>query len=142
MFPQSLRLALFLTTTLLTSCTATVHTNCHWATSSWMGDEPKDERHELAIECEPVATTVSTEVRAQGTAGELLLRLVDPDGVERHRQVVRTGETEGRQSWPARVGTWRLFVEPAAFCGSYSITMAATDQPIVIRVRLAEDLRR
>ncbi|MBX3465056.1 MAG: hypothetical protein KF830_17950 [Planctomycetes bacterium] len=107
-----------------------------------MSDTPCDEPQQLAIDCEPVATTLSTAFCAHGTTGELLLRLVDPDGVERLRQTVHAGATEGRQSWPARRGTWRLAIEPAAFGGSYSITVTANDQPVVVALRLAEDLGR
>lgn len=133
-----LRLASLLTTAWLASCTASLHLTSHSASRSWLGDQPCDERQELRIECPRAATAVSLDVRAHAASGALTLRLVDPDGVERQRQVVRDGGLEGRQSWPPHPGTWRLFVEPAAFCGSYAITMAANDAPIVIRVQLAD----
>lgn len=141
MAPHRLRLAPLLAASLLACCTATVHLNSSWSSWSWMSAEPSSERHHLEIECAKVATTVTTDLRAHGTAGELVLRLVDPDGVERHHQVVRAGETEVKQSWPAHPGAWRLFVEPADFAGSYSIAMEANDAPIVIQVRVAGDVR-
>lgn len=137
-----LRLMALLSASSLLSCSATVHRNSSWATWSWMSAEPSDERHEMEIECAAVATAVRTDLRAKAASGELVLRLVDPDGVERHRQVVRAGEAEVKQSWLPHAGTWRLFIEPAAFAGSYSIGMEASDAPIVIQVRVAGDLGR
>jgi hypothetical protein len=138
MLPPFLRRATLPSALLLVSCTATVHGSSHWATRSWTGDTPCDEPHELTIECESAATTVSMESRACGTTGELLVRLVDPSGVERLRQTVRAGDTESTQCWPALRGSWRLAIEPKAFGGSFSITVAANDEPLRIQVRLAE----
>ncbi len=138
MLPLRLRLASLSTTAWLASCTASLHLTSHSASRSWLGDQPCDERHELRIECPRAATAVSLDVRAHATSGALALCLVDPDGVERQRQVVRDGGLEGKQSWPAHPGTWRLFVEPTTFCGSYAITVAANDAPIAIRVQLVD----
>ncbi len=137
-FPHPVRLVpvLMLAAAMLASCSVSVHRNWCWASKSWTSDEPLHERCETIVECAADATTVSTELQVHGVSGELLVRLVDPGGVERLRQVVRTGASEATHVWPACVGTWRLLLEPADFVGSYSVTMSANDAPIVIQVRL------
>lgn len=127
-----------LATSLLASCNFAVHRNRSWAANSWTSDEPADVRREVLVDCSTAATTVSCDLRVHAAAGELLLRLVDPAGVIRHRQVVCAGATEVRVVWPPQVGTWRMAIEPHAFAGSYSVELSAGDVPIVVQVQLAE----
>lgn len=127
---------------LLASCNFAVYRHRVWASQACTSDAPANDRRELVVECAAAATTVRSELKVQGWSGELELRLVDPDGCERHRQVVCEGATEASLSWPSHLGTWRLVVEPMAFVGSYSIVLSASDAPIVIQVRLAGDAGR
>jgi hypothetical protein len=123
----------------LGACATSISLNDNWSTWSWFGTEPSSERATLTIECAPDATRVRTHLRADGAAGELTLRLVDPRGVERHRQVVHVGRCEVEQTWPVQAGVWTLHVEPNDFSGSYSLELSARDEPIPVRVELAGD---
>lgn len=126
----------------LVACTATIHLHSDWATWSWLGTEPSNECKSLAIECAPAAIAVRTKLQTSATGGELVLRLVAPDGVERCRQVVRSGKGEVVQSWPAQTGRWVLHVDAVDFTGSYDIQLDATDAPIQVHVEIAGDTPR
>ncbi len=118
---------------------SSISLNPNWSTWSWFGAEPSNEHTTVTVECAPEAAMVRTKLRADGTAGDLMLRLVDPRGIERHRQVVRTGHCEVQQNWPVQVGVWTLHIEPTGFTGGYSIELSASSQPIQVRVELAGD---
>lgn len=123
----------------LLGCTATIHLRSDWATWSFCGTEPNNECKSLVVECAPAASTVRVELQTFATAGELVFRLVAPDGSERCRQVVGPGRCEVAQSWPAQSGRWELHVDAANFTGRYGIQLEATDAPIQVHVAIAED---
>ena len=126
----------------LAACSLAVCRNHAWSQCSWLGTEPSCEHRTISVDCDPAATGVRSHLRADGSAGELTLRLVDPAGVERHRQVVQGGRCEVTQDWPVQAGTWTLSVEAAGFAGSYSLELSAGDEPLAVRVEIAGDLPR
>jgi hypothetical protein len=109
-----------------------------WA---WLGVEPSSEPEAVSAFCSPSSVGVRTQMRADGTAGELTLRLLDPAGVERHRAVVRAGHCEVVQHWPVQVGEWTLRAEPDRFTGSYSIQVSAGSDPDPVIVEIAGNTR-
>lgn len=136
MHPRSLAALLLVP---LAACSMSVHMNSNWSQCSWLGTEPSSEHRTMTIACPAAATRMHTNLRADGSAGELTLHLIDPAGVERHHQVVRAGHCEVQQDWPVQEGTWALRIEPADFVGSYSVELSASDDPIDLRVEIAGD---
>lgn len=119
---------------LASACSFSLHQVSHWATASWCGDGPFTGTKTLRVECPAAANSVRICATTACTGGDLTLVLVDPAGVERHRETVRRGQREARTSWPAATGTWQLQVEASGFCGSWSTELGASDEPVVFRV--------
>jgi len=121
----------------LAACSTSIHLQSTWSTWSSTSIQPATATKVLTVDCGDAATSVATKLRTGATGGELELRLVDPDGVERHHQVVQGGTCETTQAWPARLGRWTLHVESKDFTGSCRVELAANDTPIEVRVDLA-----
>lgn len=127
---------------LLTACTLSIQVQNGWAELSWLGTEPVSEQKTMTVECPPTATTLRAVLRAAGTAGELTLVLVDPDGVERHHQNVQPGRCEIVQHWPVRGGAWKLHLTATGFAGSYALSLTTGDTPIKVALRVVDDRPR
>lgn len=123
----------------LGACSATLHLHSNWSTWSSFSSEPSTETKTLTIECAPEATTVLAKLRTDASGGTLTLRLVDPAGVERLRQVVERGRADLEQNLPAQVGTWSLRVDTEDLSGSWSVELSANDEPIQVHVEIAGD---
>lgn len=126
----------------LGACSASIHLHSDWAEASWLGTEPTTESRTLTIACAPAATAVHATLRTDGTDGSLTLRVVDPAGVERLRQVVERGRSSVEQTLPAQIGTWTLQLDAAAWSGSWSVALEANDTPIEVHVEVAADTPR
>ncbi len=126
----------------LAACSSTLRLENSWASWSWLGSEPSNETKTLTADCSDTATRVDGRFRATGSGGELVLRVVDPNGFERLRQVVTGGGSEVTQHWQAVPGTWSLHVEPKDFVGSYSVEITAGSEPIRVQVDVAGDSPR
>jgi hypothetical protein len=126
---------------LATSCSSFV-LRSHWESYSYFGFEPSSEVRVLRVNCPPDTKTVRTTITTNATGGELALLLVDPAGVERHREKLVGGSRDATLTWPGLEGTWRLEVRPTDFTGSYSVELCAHDQPIEVRVNIAVDAPR
>lgn len=126
----------------LAACSATIHLDQSWSSWAWLGTEPCNEAKTLTADCAAAATRVDGHLRVHGSSGSLVLRIVDPNGVERHHQTVHGGSCEVSQRWPAIAGTWKLRVEPADFVGNYAVELTAGDEPITVRVDVAGDTPR
>ncbi|MBL8751598.1 MAG: hypothetical protein JNK78_20765 [Planctomycetes bacterium] len=126
----------------LAACSSTMRLESSWSSWSWLGGEPSSETKTLTADCSDTATRVDAQIRVTGSTGEIVLRVVDPDGIERLRQSVTAGSCEVSQRWQAVAGTWSLHVEPKDFVGSYSVEIKAGDEPVTVRVDIAGDLPR
>jgi hypothetical protein len=109
----------------------------HWSTWSWYGAEPDSEARTLSVDCPADVKTVRATLSTNATAGEIAFLLVDPAGIERHRETVRGGNREAVLTWPGSEGAWRLEVTPKDFSGYYSVELCAHDKPIQVGVRMA-----
>jgi hypothetical protein len=124
-----------------TSCYSFV-LRSHWNSYSYYGYEPSSEVKVVTVHCPPDTKEVRTMITVNATAGELAFLLVDPAGVERHREKLAGGSRDATLTWPGVEGTWRLEVRPTDFTGSYSVELCAHDQPIQVEVRMAVDAPR
>jgi hypothetical protein len=136
MFPLRLLAPLF--AVLASACTS-FHLVSHWSTYSWYSAEPDSGARTLSVDCPADVKTVRTTISTNATAGEIAFLLVDPAGVERHRETVRGGSREAVLTWPGSEGKWRLEVTPKEFAGYYSVELCAHDQPIQVEIHLAVD---
>ena len=123
------------------SC-STLVLQSHWDSYSYFGCEPNSEARILSVDCPPDTKTIRTKLTTSVTAGVLAMLLVDPAGVERHRETLRGGSREATLTWPGSEGTWRLEVTPTDFAGSYSVELVAHDQPIAVQVHISADSPR
>ena len=96
----------------------------------------------LTVDCPESATTMRLNLTTNGTDGELALLLVDPAGVERHRETLRGGSREATLRWPASPGLWVLQVTPKDFTGSYGVELCDRNEPVAIQVNIAGDVGR
>ena len=141
-FMVSLRCLVSLLGVLGSACSTSIVLQSNWFTYSWYGAEPNSEARILKVDCPPETKTIRVTLSTHGTAGELALLLVDPAGVERHRETLRGGSREAVMTWPGSEGTWQLEVTPTDFAGSYSVELCAHDKPIPLQVHIAVDAPR
>jgi hypothetical protein len=125
----------------LAACTASIHLTSHWSCETWACFEPNTEVRELTVDCSKQATNVRLELRSGATQGDLALTLVDPEGIERHREVVHAGQRDAVLNWPPVRGAWRLRVAMNEFAGSWRAELSASDDPVEIRVDATVDAR-
>ena len=135
----SLRLLAPLLAVLGSACNTSIVLQSHWSTYTWFGAEPDSEAQILSVDCPAETKAIRTTLSTNATAGEIALRLVDPAGVERHRETLRDGSREATLTWPGSEGTWRLEVTPKDFAGYYSVELCAHDKPIPLQVQIAVD---
>jgi hypothetical protein len=135
----SFRLPPLLLCILGSACSTSVVMQSHWSTWSWYGAEPDSEARTLSVDCPADVKTVRATLSTNATAGEIAFLLVDPAGIERHRETVRGGNREAVLTWPGSEGAWRLEVTPKDFSGYYSVELCAHDKPIQVEVRMAVD---
>ncbi len=124
----------------LVACSST--TPIENSSTSWncVCTEPTNLRMQVVANCAESANDIAGRLQVEGTSGELRLRLVDPNGIE--RMVATGGTCDVRHRSPGVTGTWTLHVEPKDFVGSYSIELAAGGVSIPVRVEIAVDAER
>ncbi len=117
----------------IAACSISFHRVNHWDHASWCGDEPVTMTRSLRVDAPADASSVRIGITVSCTAGDLTWALVDPAGVERHRQAVCPGNHEAEANWPATPGDWQLHLSTVGFCGSWSVTLGACDEPVMVK---------